>query len=915
MGAGSWKDADAALRADIRMLGNLLGDTLVRQEGPELLERVERVRTRAKALRAPGDAPVPEEPDPLSALDLETTISVVRAFSCFFHLANVAEQAHRMRTIARRRDGQPGGLRATVERIAAAGVARDELLDVLQRLELRPVFTAHPTEAARRSVLTKLRRIAELLDLRGDARLGAEERAATDRELAELVELLWQTDELRQERPDPRDEARSILYYLDELFRDVAAPVFDRLDHALEALGVRLADDARPLRFGTWVGGDRDGNPNVTPQVTLEVLRLQHEHALRGLVSAVEELAAELSTSERIADISAELAESLERDRIELPETHERFRRLSAGEPYRLKLSFIHQRLLNARDAHAAGVEPAGPIYARPDELLADLRLIQRSLEANRGEHIALGSVARLVRRVAAFGFGLAVLDVREHATKHHEVLAQLYARLGSDPRYPTLDREARFERLAAELEGRRPLSSLTTTLEDDAARTMATFHSIRRALRRYGSEAVESYVLSETRGPDDVLAAAVLAREAGLVDLSAGMARIGFVPLFETLDEVRSAGTILDRLLSCRPYRKIVALRGELQEVMLGYSDSNKYAGITTSQWELYRASRALRDVATRHAVSLRLFHGRGGTVSRGGGPTHEAILAQAFGTVDGRIKLTEQGEVISDKYSLPLLAQQNLEVALAATLEASVLHRRPRQPRELLARWDEAMDLVSGAAHSAYRGLVDADGVMDYFLTATPVNELAALNIGSRPARRPGGGGGLESLRAIPWVFGWTQSRHIVPGWFGVGSGLAAARAAGAGETLASMVKQWPWFQTFLSNVEMTLCKTDLGVAERYVRRLVPPGLHGLFDRIREEHERTVSEVLHLTGEANLLDDDPRLQRTLRVRDAYLEPLNDLQIVLLERCRRSPDPEPALRRALLLTVNGLAAGLRNTG
>lgn len=906
--------SDAGLRADIRLLGGLLGETLARQEGAALLDRVERVRARAKAIRA-GERPAAED-DPLAGIDVATATALARAFSCFFQLANVAEQVHRSDVRAPRRRSEPEGLHEAVGRIAAAGLDPDETARLLGRLELRPVFTAHPTEAARRSVLTKLRRIAALLERRGDPRRSEDEERAVDRELAERIELLWQTDELRQERPDPQEEARAMLYYLDELLADVTAPLFDLLDAELERLGVHLPLEARPLRFGSWVGGDRDGNPFVTPQVTLDVLALQHEHGLRGLVAAVEALAAELSTSERIVGISDELAASLEADREALPGTHDRFRRLSAGEPYRLKLSYVHQRLQNARARLRAETSFApGRAYLRPEEMLADLGLLHRSLVQNRGEHTARGSVAQLARRVAAFGFGLATLDVREHATKHHAVLEQLYARLGPEPAYAALDREARFRVLAGELAGRRPLASLTTTLEDEAARTLGTFHAIRTALGRHGPDAIESYVVSETRGADDVLAAVVLAREAGLVDLQAGVARIGFVPLFETLEEVRGAGRILELLLADRGYRKLVALRGEVQEVMLGYSDSNKHAGITTAQWELYRASRALRDVARRHQIALRLFHGRGGTVGRGGGPTHEAILAQAFGTVEGRIKVTEQGEVISDKYGLPALALRNLEVALGATLEASLLHRRPRQPAEVLTRWDAVMDVVSAAAYEAYRGLVDAPDLMAYFLASTPVNELAALNIGSRPARRPGGPGGLHSLRAIPWVFGWTQSRQIVPGWFGVGSGLAAARKAGLGATLDEMFGAWRWFRTFLSNVEMTLAKTDLAVAARYVAQLVPEARRGPFERIREEHARTVAEVLAVTGEARLLDDDPDLQRTLEVRDAYLEPLNDLQLALLARCRESADADAPLRRALLTTMNGLAAGLRNTG
>lgn len=904
--------ADKALRADIRRLGRQLGETLVRQVGPDLLALVEEVRELTKELQ--GD-PTSSAGLRLEALlesqDVETMTLLVRAFTTYFHLANVAEMSHRVGQP--NRAGQPRGdwLEDTVDKILDADLPQELIDQVVKRLEVRPVFTAHPTEASRRSILRKLVLVSDLLEERNDPRATSEDLRRIDRRTGELIDQVWQTDELRLDRPTPVDEARSAIYYLDQMFAEVMPQVLEEFTIQAARLGVDLSLGERPLRFGTWVGGDRDGNPFVTPELTKRILEIQHEHGLRSLRRAVELAAEELSNSVRITRISLELEQSLARDRNQLPSTGERFVRLNAEEPYRLKCAYIHERISRTLQRLADGSQhQPGRDYLGPEEMIRDLLLIDRSLRENRGEAMADGTVAKLIRNVMAFGFHLATMDIREHSDRHHGALAAILGRHGIP--YEAMGPGERRRLLAAELKSCRPLLTPAASLDGDTASILATFVAVRDLHARFGNDVIESYIISMTTGAEDVLAAVVLAREAGLVDIGGGVASIDFVPLLETIAELRRASEILDELLGIKEYRELVRLRGDVQEVMLGYSDSNKQGGITTSQWEIYKAQRELRDVANRHGVVLRLFHGRGGTVGRGGGPTHEAILSQPWGVVDGPMKITEQGEVISDKYALPHLARHNLELTLASVLEASLLHRTPRQPDDVLERWDEIMGLISAAAFSAYRELVEHPSLVPYFLASTPVERLGALKIGSRPSRR-GNGEDLDDLRAIPWVFGWTQSRQIIPGWYGVGSGLAAAREAGLAAETSAMHDDWSFFRTFLSNVSMTLAKTDLGIARRYVEGLVDPAHRGLYESIVEEHDRTLAEISALTGWATPLEANPILERTLTVRDRYLDPISYLQVSLLKRSRQEIDPE--LERALLLTINGIATGLRNTG
>jgi phosphoenolpyruvate carboxylase len=879
------------LRNDVRRLADLLGQTIARQESEELLSLVESVRLSVRE---------GQQDQVLSKLDDSQTISLVRAFSNYFNLANVAEQVNRSKILAEAHKSGGSWLSKTVDNILQAQKdSKDfnakDLQTWIDNFSVRPVFTAHPTEAARRSVLSKMTTIAELLE-QPDSQLKTQR-------LAEAIDLLWQTDELRLGRPEPLDEAVNSIYYLNELLLETVPEVLAQFKNEVKRLGVDLSLTARPLSFGTWIGGDRDGNPNITAEVTKAAILLQNSHFIRTVSEHLDELKQSLSISTKLVGVSAELEKSVSQDLEKLPEIENRYRRINVEEPYRLKATAIGHKLALTQTRHTNGLPHfPGRDYKDTDELMKDFEIMRTSLLANNGELIATGLLERITRAIGAFGLTNATMDIREHSEVHHRLLSQLFSDLTPELITSKL--------LSDEQPG-------TSDLDEPSDRCYKTFLAINELVDRFGPEVIESYIISMTKSADDVLAAVLIAKIAGLISLKPKneFAKIGFVPLLETVTELRSADKILDDLLSNKNYRKIVELRGNLQEVMLGYSDSNKDAGITTSQWEIHKAQRKLRDVAIKHGVKLRLFHGRGGSVGRGGGPTYDALIALPWGSIDGQIKMTEQGEVISDKYGLPALAKENLELTLAAALEATVLNRKPRQSAGDLNSWNECMDLISDHAFAAYRGLVQQPELPAYFYASTPVEQLGNMFLGSRPSRRPQDSGGLDSLRAIPWVFGWTQSRQIVPGWYGVGSGLKAAREAGKGDLLQTLLKDWHFFRTFISNVEMTLAKTDLSIAQRYVSELVDPSLHKIFDQIKAEFELTVNELLLMTNKTEILGNQPILARTLQIRDTYLAPLQLLQISLLKRVRNQKEVDPLLARALLLTINGVAAGLRNTG
>lgn len=904
---------DTSLRQDIRELGNLLGDVIREQWGDEFFELVENVRQGSRSIRASDSDTDIDSESLLGKLERASTweiVRLVRAFTIYFHIANTAEQHYRVPPGLTEPEHQVG---AVIKKALESGITPQQISDFARDAHIRPVFTAHPTESARRSILSKLQAMNRELarPTRAEGR-----DALWRRRMLEQIEGIVQTDELRQNRPGPLEEARNVLYYLEQLARGTTSESVERFFDSLAEHGVETSRLASPLRFGTWVGGDRDGNPNVTAVMTRDALALHNQRALRVLSQTIRTLATELSQSTRIIHISNELRDSLERDREEMPDVYEEYHRLDEEEPYRLKCAYMFQRLVNQLEVALEWEVPEGSFYRNAGELLADLELMHRSLQQNGSKHVADGPLRRVITTVQTFGFTMAQMDVREDSAESNAAIAELMNLSGvSDTDFAELSLKDQSTALSNELSGRRPLLSAASKPSERTQEVLDVMETVRDGQDRFGLDAIDTWIISMTRTAADMKAVLLLSREAGLTLPAEGVARLRVAPLFETIDDLRSAATVMDDYWSDAHVRKIISLQGDTAEVMVGYSDSNKDGGITTSQWELYKAQRELRECAAKHGIKLFLFHGRGGSVGRGGGPTREAILAQPSGTVNGIIKITEQGEVISDHFGNHRIAESQLDLMISSVTEASLLHTEPRHTEDEIDRWIAAMDSISGDAYTTYRGLVETDGFVEYFTSSTPVEELGSMNIGSRPARRRGGITGLSSLRAIPWVFGWTQSRQIVPGWFGVGSALEQAVEKGNGDVVDEMYSSWSFFQTLISNVEMALVKTDIAIAERYVQTLVDPSLHHVFDTIRDEFERTMREVLRITGQKQLLDRSPVLQRTLSVRAPYIDPLNYLQISLLARHRAGEQTDPLHERALLLSINGIAAGLKNTG
>lgn len=919
----------------MRWLAGRLGAVIRRLEGEEAYRTVESLRRAARARRRhePGAPPLEELLRWVEALPLPLCAVTARAFTLFFLLINTAEQVHRVRRREAYRTGdgdtpQPASPRWTMQQLAAQGRDAGEVAAAIAALEVRPVLTAHPTESTRRTLLALQARVADLLLRREHATAG--ERRAIEDALGAEVELLWLTSEVRRDRPTVRDEVSSVLWYLETRLLDAAARAHGALLRAYEESFGALPESLRvgaPLQLGSWVAGDRDGNPFVTPDATLAAARRAAHLVVGRYREAVLGLVEQLSVAAHIAPPPPALLRSLARDRDDLPEVWQANAKRDADEPLRLKLTFVAarleatRRLIAARDAGRAVEEPAA--YAGPQALLEELELVREALLSAGATEAGRTALDPFVALVRAHGFHGYRLDIRDHAGVHDEAVRELAAAAGIAPP----DGAA----LRRELSGRRPLAAPHVPLGAVAARALETLRVMRTVQDELGPEAASTYIVSMATCPEDLLRVLLLAREAGLVDLAGDVprSRLDVVPLFETLDDLEGAPSVLRALAGDAVYARQLTARGRRQEVMIGYSDSSKDAGMLASSWGLYRAQEALAQVAREHDLELRLFHGRGGSVGRGGGsPVYRALAALPPGTVNGRIKITEQGEIISQQFGLVPIAERTLEVTISGTLLHGFTDWREHVAPGTEASFRAAMDELAARSLGVFRGLVhEREALFDLFLQATPVAELAGARFGSRPAYRPGAQKGIDGIRAIPWQFGWTQMRLMLPAWLGVGSALEHfGRDAGRESLLAQMATEWPFFDDLLGKVEMVCAKTDLEIARAYVRRLGAD--EALLAELEAEFHRTVAWVLRIRHRDELLADNRVLQSSIRLRNPYVDPLSLIQLALLGRKRAmaagagagtadSPghSADPAVEEAIASTISGIAQGLRNTG
>ena len=943
---------DEPLSDDVRRLRERLSRTIDTLAGTHVFEDVERLSELTRRRRGLLGRPEPDCRDQMIQLiagwDLERAEAAVRAFAIYFQLVNTAEETHRVRrrrAYQRTPDGSPPrSLAAAMDDLQHDGASAAALSDAIANMELRPVMTAHPTESLRHTTQAKLVALHQLLLRRADATLA--EQAAIDAEIAMHIEALWQSDQLRHRRPTVLEEARLLLDTFDQTLWDAVPTVIGELRRQAQRVGATMPQGTRPLTLGSWMGGDRDGNPAVTAPVTLQTALLMKERVLLRHLEAVRELEQILSHSTRRVRVAPELVASIAENGEAMPQVRARNADRNRAEPYRLKLTYMGARLqatLAANRQAAARVDPAalgprarqalreaaedGIPYAAADEFAADLALIADSLRRHGAQASADLAVQALIDRVGAFGLHLATLDVRAHALHFGaavDEVAAVAAALPPGKRYRDLEERERIAFLQSSLEQRRALLPPGATLSAETQDSIALFATVRSIREQVGPDSIQSCIVSMAKAASDVLAPLFLAREAGLGSWHDNTfhSELRIVPLFEQIDALEAAPAVMHELFCNRAYQRQLAAHGSLQEVMIGYSDSAKEAGILSAQWALYRAQEALLRVAEAAKVRLLFFHGRGGTVSRGGGPSHDAILAQPPGCVRGQLKFTEQGEMIQFTYGLLDIARWSLEQALAATLDHDFRDWRAGVSETDRDRFYAAMDELAATAQSAYRSAIhDNPDLFPYLSRVTPLDELSVLPIGSRPAYRPDGDASVGSLRAIPWVFSWMQSRHVLTGWMGVGTALRSYIDQHGPTGLAllrDMRDRWPCFAALLSNVEMVCAKADMDIAEHYVRTLGNgEGDTRLFAALRLEYERTVGAIREVNGVSRLLENNPVLRRSIDLRNPYVDALSFLQVELLRRRRaaRAEEEDPELLGAILRSINGVAAGLRNTG
>jgi phosphoenolpyruvate carboxylase len=912
-------DSSLPLRRDVKSLGHILGEILVHHGGTELLDKVEKLRGMAKTLRNCFDEQIYNElKEEIVNLDTPMRKQVIRAFSIYFHLINAAESNHRIR---RRREYQlqdnhvvqPASIESAILSLKENEIDVTTIQNVLNTLSLELIITAHPTEATKRSVIEIQKRIATILKSLDNNMLTKKERKKLEDSLLNDVTILWQTDELRHRKPTVMDEVRNGLYYFDQTFFDVLPEIHQDLEEGLvEQFPGHNWEVPNFLRFGSWIGGDRDGNPNVTPEVTWETLERQRDLAVKKYKEALVEVMKRFSHSTTRVDVSKELLENVEKEEVAYLENEKKWP--VENEVYRRKIAVILARLKEV------GKSEIG--YQSSEELLNDLYLIQNSINNHQPALRELKMLKKLIRQVQLFGFHLATLDIRNHSGEHEAAITEILRKVKVTDDYPALSEEDKIKTLEAVLKDPRPVLLLNEDYSKETQEMIKVFTMIKKAHDTFGEKSILVYLVSMTQAASDLLEVLVLAKEAGIYRLHADgtvESHLNVAPLLETIDDLTAGPEILETLFKMDVYRNHLSIHGDSQEIMLGYSDGSKDGGTLTANWKLYKAQLEIHDMAKNYEISLKFFHGRGGSLGRGGGPLNRSILSQPAETIGDGVKITEQGEVLSSRYLIEDIAYRSLEQATSTLLEASVnLSEESEQQHIRETAWVNAMEEISTISLKKYQSLVFEDpDFLTYFTEATPLNELAELNIGSRPMKRKNRNR-FEDLRAIPWVFAWTQSRQLLPAWYAAGTGLGnfISKDVENLKLLQRMYEEWPFFRSTIDNLQMALMKADITTAKEYISLVKDKEIADrIFSNIVEEYETTKDILLKITGDEELLDHTPNIKESVHRRNPYVDPLNFLQVELIKELREQEEPNEELLNEVLLTISGIAAGLRNTG